>query len=100
MEHLQDLMCRNARNGARPIGLAFSRNDRRQPFAIVENLVEIPQAFDSREYFARVFAEQRHKAGVPDPNLRIAERFVHIGRLRHSGDLPDVVEGELPRLFV
>ena len=85
---------------AGPCGFALGDSDERKSHAVLEHVDEIAEGFDAREVLRGELAEQRHEAGVPDPDSGFAERFVDVGILRHSGDVLDVVFREVPREVV
>jgi hypothetical protein len=44
----------------------------------------------------RKLAKKRHKASIPNPNLRVAKTFIHIGALRHFFNAFHVLACKLP----
>ena len=78
-----------------PRGRIF-RYDPGKRFTAVQDIVEVVQGFHSGKTGLRVFTEQRHEAGVPNPDIGIAERLVHVRRLRHSGQVDQVIVRQFP----
>ena len=78
-----------------PRGRVF-RNDPGKRFIPVQNIIEIMQGLHSGKTGLRIFAEQRHETGVPDPDVGIAKRLVHVRSLRHSGQIDQMIVRQLP----
>ena len=86
---------RTANHLAGPFRRIF-RDDDRQFRVTIQNLVKIIESFDSRKTVLGIFAEKRHEAAVPDPDIGVAESFVHIRGLRHAGQIDDMVVRQFP----
>ena len=74
------------------------RNKVWQFLLAVQDFIKIVQSFNAGETVLRVLAEQRHETGIPDPDLAIAKRFIHIRILRHTRQVKQMVMRQFPRL--
>ena len=90
----------NSRSSPRPLRFFFCRDYLWQKLSTVEYRIKIMEGLNAGKHLLRKFAKQRHEAGVPYPNLRITERFVHIRILRHTLYIPDMVVSKLPSFFI
>ncbi len=73
--------------GISPVVIAF----------VMKRNIEVIQAFHAGELVRSILAEQRHEAGVPDPDRIVPERFVDIGRLWETRLRFDFLMCNLPR---
>ena len=64
--------------------LGISSEIRTERGSIVDGCIEVRKTFDSGQYFRGVAAEEGHEAGIPDPNILICKRLVHVGGLGKS----------------
>jgi len=62
----------------------------------MKGLVEIVERLDPRKFLRRVFAEENHEGGIPDPDMTFGKSLIHVGALWQLFLSGDVVPSLFP----